>query len=243
MDEHNIEDIKKQENEDIIVDNVQKKKKNIKKIVVIIIICILLIGFSSFSMYKLIKNPSNTYIVEEGNISEEETIEGYIIRNEKVIKGNNYKNGMVQIKAEGDKVAKDSPIFRYYTNGEEELNEKIKELDQKIQVAMEKQTDLFSGDMKVLEGQIEEELDTFYTKNDMQEIQESKKEIASYITKRAKIVGDLSPQGSYLKNLVEQRKGYENQLNNGAEYVSTRRKRFSFLSNRWFRRCINSRKV
>ena len=39
------------------------------------------------------------------------------------------------------------------------------------------------------------------------------------MTKKAKIAGDLSPKGSYLNQLIEERKNYESQLNSGAEYV------------------------
>ena len=38
--------------------------------------------------------------------------------------------------------------------------------------------------------------------------------------KKAKIAGELSPKGSYINQLIEERKGYESQLNSGAEYVT-----------------------
>ena len=41
--------------------------------------------------------------------------------------------------------------------------------------------------------------------------------------KKAKIVGELSPSGSYLKKLINQRSKYEEQLNSGSEYVSATR--------------------
>ena len=47
---------------------------------------------------------------------------GYIIRDEKVVKGNNYKNGMEQIKTEGEKTAKGESIYRYYSKKRKWLN-------------------------------------------------------------------------------------------------------------------------
>ena len=55
--------------------------------------------------------------------------------------------------------------------------------------------------------------------DDEEKIAEYKKEINSYITKKAKISGELSPAGSYKKQLIEERSGYENELNNNSEYV------------------------
>ena len=54
---------------------------------------------------------------------------------------------------------------------------------------------------------------------DVSKLAEYKKEIDNLVTKKAKIAGDSSPQGSYLRDLIEERKSYENQLNSGAEYV------------------------
>ncbi len=145
---------------------------------------------------------------------------GYVIREETVVQGNNYKNGIVQIKAEGERVAKGDPIFRYYSNNEETLVKKIQELDIKIQEAMENENNLFSSDIKLLESQIQEKLIELETFNDIQKVSEYKKEINSKITKKAKIAGEKSPAGSYLKKLVEERSSYEKNLNSGAEYIS-----------------------
>ena len=43
--------------------------------------------------------------------------------------------------------------------------------------------------------------------------------IDNLVKKKSKIAGDLSPKGSYLNQLIEERKKYENSLNSGAEYV------------------------
>ena len=58
---------------------------------------------------------------------------------------------MVPIKTEGEKVSKGDPVFRYYSNNEENLVKKIEDLDKKIQEAMSKDNSLFSSDIKLLE--------------------------------------------------------------------------------------------
>ena len=197
----------------------KNKKLNTKKYIAFMVIIISIIIYAIYMVYCLIIKPTETFIVENGNISSEESVQGYIIREETVLKGENYKNGIVQIKTEGEKVAKGDAIFRYYTSGEEELIKKIEELDVKIQEAWEKENDIFSPDIQLLEGQIEDKLDEIYHTNDLQKIKEYKKDLNSYITKKAKIAGEKSPSGSYLKKLIEERSTYENELNEGSEYL------------------------
>ena len=190
-----------------------------KKIIInIVLIAILLYVF--YAIYLLIKQPTNIFTIEEGNLYQEETDVGYVIRNEKVVKGNNYKNGMMQIKAEGEKAAKDENIFRYYSSNEENLKKKIEELDGKIQEVMINDKNLLTAaDMKLLENQIDEKVQDINKITDVAKLVEYKKEINDLVTKKAQIAGNLSPKGSYLNQLIEERKGYESQLNSGAEYV------------------------
>ena len=128
---------------------------------------------------------------------------------------------MEKIKSEGEKVAVNEAVFRYYTKNEDSLKEKIAELDTKIQEAMANETGLPASDMKSLETQIDQKLLEISSVNDTTKLEEYKKEINELITKKANIAGELSPQGSYLKELIEERKNYENELNSGAEYVNS----------------------
>lgn len=190
-----------------------------KKKIIIYITLVIITIYVVYAIYLLIKQPTDTFTVEEGKLYQEETDIGYVIRNEKVVKGENYKNGMRQIKAEGERAAKDENIFRYYSSNEENLKKKIADLDNKIQEVMLNDTSLFSSDMKMLENQIDEKVEDINQIKDSTKLAEYKKEINSYVTKKAQIAGDRSPKGSYLNQLIEERKGYESQLNAGAEYV------------------------
>ena len=201
-----------------------KKPKNITKYILVSIIVIAIIAFAIYMITNLLQKPADKVVIEKGTVSEEESTQGYVIRDEEVITGQNYKNGMLQIKTEGERVAKGDPIFRYYTNNEQELLKQIQELDVQIQEAMENEnTQIFNTDIKLIEEQIAEQLNNLHGLNNLQKIKEYKKEIDNLITKKAKIAGDLSPAGSYLRSLVEQRSNLENQLNTGSEYVNAPR--------------------
>lgn len=194
------------------------KSKKTKKIIIGIIVVIAVV-YGVFMVYKLIKNPSNTFIVENGTISEEETVSGYIIRDEQVIEEKNKKT-IIKIKEEGQRVAKGDSVFRYYSDKEGELESKIAELDGKIQAVLENEENLLPNDKKLLESQIENELDKVNGQNEISKLAEYKKTISSYITKKAKIIGENSPSGSYLKGLIEERTSYEEKLKQESEYIT-----------------------
>ena len=70
---------------------------------------------------------------------------GYIIRDEEVLNGENSSNGLTQIVTEGTRVSKNEPVFRYYSNNEEEITKQIEELDKQIDEELSKDKSLFSS--------------------------------------------------------------------------------------------------
>lgn len=198
------------------------KKLNKAKVLLGSVVVVVILAYLLNSIINLIKNPTDTFIVREGKISKEEAAIGYIIREETVVKGENYKNGMEQIIDEGSRVAKGESIFRYYSSGENSLKEKIKALDIKIQETIENNNsnELVLADTRLLDSQIDQALSDINTLNNIQKIQETKKKLNTYISKKARIAGENSPSGSYLRKLIDERSKYENELNNGSEYVT-----------------------
>ncbi len=208
---------------DTKIENKQEKtSKTLKKKMVLYIVLALILCYIIYTLYLLIKQPTDTFTVEEGKLYQEETDIGYVIRDEQVVRGTNYKNGMEQIKLEGEKAGKNEAIFRYYSNNEENLKKNIQELDTKIQEVMGQDKGYVNSDtdIKLLENQIDEKMQYINQIKDVNKLEEYKKEIDDLVSKKAKIAGENSPQGSYLKQLIEQRKTYESQLNSGAEYVN-----------------------
>ena len=199
---------------------INKIKNNFFKIVItIVIFAVVFVTFRS--IFALIKNPTNSFAVREGTISKEENDVGYIIRDETIVVGNNYKNGMNKIIEEGQKVAKGENVFRYYLQGEDDIKSKIANLDNQIEQLMKNNDEqLFSADTKLLDTNIEEELGKINNLNSTQKIAKSKSTLIENLKKKAEIAGELSPTGSKLKELVNERAEYENQLSKNAEYIS-----------------------
>lgn len=195
-----------------------KNKVNIKLLIMSIIVIIFIICFA-YNIIALFINPTDTFMIENGKISVSEETIGYVIRDEKLFQGENYKNGISQIKTEGQRVAKGDPIFRYYTNNEENLTQKIAELDLQIQDALDQNNNIYSSDIASLDRQIEDKLSKVSSANKLSDVKEYKKEINDALTKKAKLTGELSPSGSYIKELISKRSKYEEQLNSGSEYI------------------------
>lgn len=197
----------------------KKVKKNKKEFLMKIIFSATII-YVIFAIYLIFKTPTETITVEQGVLTEEEMATGYIIRSENVIKGKNYKNGISQILSEGEKVAKNQTVFRYYGKSEEELQANIDEINLKIQQALEKEKNsIFSADAKTLENQIETKVQNIQNLKDVQTISEYKKEISNIVEKKAKIFGENSQSGSYIKKLMNEKEQYEKKLTDGSEYI------------------------
>ena len=127
----------------------KQSNKQISKSVLFALLVIIVLYFL-YIIFLLVKEPTDVFRVEESKLYSEESRVGYVIRNEVVVQGNNYKNGIEQIKSEGEKAAKNEVIFRYYSKNEENLKSQIAELDAKIQETMAKQTDSYLPDIKLI---------------------------------------------------------------------------------------------
>lgn len=196
----------------------KKHQKNYIKIIILFLITILII-YVTYVLINLIIKPTDKYYVNIGTIYIEENQEGYIIREEIIIKNENIKNSILQIKTQGEKVAKGLPIFRYYKFDEKEIKNNINEINKNIQKILLSNTDVFSSDIKALEKQIENKLYSFKAKNDIQEIIEYKKDINNCLIKKAQIEVEIRKEDSQIKELMKQKTAAENELKENTEYI------------------------
>ena len=206
-----------------VMEGIKKKPLNGKKTKIAIFLAILFMIYCIFILVKLLANPTKTFIVEQGKIYKEETVDGYIIRDETMVENENAGSNIIHLKNECDKVAKGEAIYRYALENEDEINEKIKDLDNQIQGALKSETTFFSSDIKLLETQIESQLEQVHENTNMKELEQYKKNISTLINKKAKIAGELSPSNSYIQELIKQRNEYENMVNSGSSYVYANR--------------------
>ena len=197
----------------------ETRKKIVKKKLIMNIIFVIVSLYILYAVYLIIRTPTDTITVENGTLTAEESSTGYIIRDEVVVKGKNYKNGINQIVLEGEKAAKKQTIYRYYGTEENNIQEKINEVNEKIQNALEKEKTFQSSDIKNLDNQIDSSLQELKNINDVKDLFEYKKQLSEIMIKKATIAGENSKSGSYIKSLMDKKKKYEKKLIEGSEYI------------------------
>ena len=198
----------------------KKKKINKLELFGILVFFIAIVSYIMSGIIGLMKNPSSTVIVKEGTVTKEETVAGIIIRDETIVHGKNIKNGMQHIVDEGEKVAVGDPVFKYYSDDESNTKAKIAELDNKINIAISENNQiLYSSSTKLIDSQILDKIKEIPDINNVQMLKENKRNVSSLVLKKARLAGDLSPSGSSLKQLIDERSKLEKQINDGAEYI------------------------
>ena len=194
------------------VTNNDKANNIIATVIVIIIVFIFLIYLGN-SIYIWWQKPTNVFLVENGEISLSESTVGYVIRSENVIQNEETENEILQIKTDGQRVAKGDTVLRYYSGEEESIQKEIANIDVQIQEILENNQIEVNSDIKALKTQAKSELDEIYKNNELQKMKEYKQEISTTIAKKAKIIGSLSKDNEALSNLIKQREDLENELN------------------------------
>ncbi len=192
----------------------KSRKKVVNNVLQIVLLSgiICLIAYTVYTVARFVIKPSDVLIVDKGTISESETVEGYIIRDETIVNKQESDLEIIEIKSEGAKVAKGEEIFRHKIANETEISTQIEDLNNKIQEALEGEKNIFPGDIKSLDTQVDKILVNTMNTNNIQTILENKKDITNYLTKKAKIAGELSPSGSYINGLIAEKTKLENQL-------------------------------
>lgn len=201
---------------------INSKKKVNKRAIVIIIAIFILFVCMLYSFIAYVSNPVNKVTVIQGEISKEQSVSGYIIRDEKIISTNMVSDIALTI-ADDSRAGKNDIVATYVSKSQEELEKKISDLDIKIQEAMENQTNIYSTDTKKIEIEVDNLLSKVDLENNRQTILQYKEQINNLIEKKAKMIGELSSSGSYINQLIKERNSYEKDLNESIDYIKTDR--------------------
>lgn len=197
-------------------------KKNNNLLLVLLSIVIIVAIFFIINIVKLFSKPTETTLVKNGKLTKYEEVTGYIIRDEQVLDVSDYA-GVFQLQTDDStRVRKNGVIAKYVSENEKELIEKIGNLDKQIEEAMSSQQTIYSPDARALESGIQIQLyDSIGNNNDINFLKDSKLKLNNSIKKKAQIVGELSPVGSRLKELISERNGYEKQINDSIKELKS----------------------
>ena len=147
----------------------------------------------------------------------------YIIREEEVVSGEEGQEGVIEeIANEGEKVAKGDPIFRYVTSEEEAINSEIDNVKLQINDAIiNLENGFYSSRLKIIDQQIDKKIIEMYAINNIQTINEYKRDLNTYVDKKIKIANESSDGSSELSQLVKEKEELENEITTGSTYINS----------------------
>ncbi len=197
------------------------KPKSIKKknIVVIIVAVICLVVICAI-IYECVIQKSQTYTVVNGYVEKTSNVQGIVIKQEKVIDINN-NNAIIPLVEQGERIRKTESVALYKDNNYQEYISKINDLDKQIETLIKDLPQNYSNDITYIESQIEllgkqARKTTSYIK-----IQEYKTKIDELTSQKITILGELSPSGSKVRELIDTRKNIEENYKSSANNIKS----------------------
>ena len=208
------------------LNNDKKNKSSKTSTIAVFIAIVLLVCLLFHSLFSLISKNESTYVVRYGNISKEESLSGLVIREESMVTvpENQSATSMQKIITEGKRIAEGENVYKFYTKDESDINKQISDLNTQIQNEIANSDEkLVSIDTKLYDEQITAILKKISGPNDIQTIEEYKKNLDELMSKKAQEMGKISSKDSKLKNLVNQKNELQKQLDQASQYIKSSR--------------------
>ena len=186
------------------------KKIEKKYIFITLVILLFVIGFI---VYKFVFNEKVQYTVVSGYIEKVSENQGLVILDEEVVNTQN-NSAIIPIVEEGKRASKDEVVAKYKNAEYDEYLNKINDMDKQIETLIKDLPVSYSSDVSAIDQEIsklsvESMKITSYIK-----MQEYKKQIDELSKKKVTLLSELSPSGSKIRELTEQRQKYEDASNN-----------------------------
>jgi len=184
---------------------------------VYLLVLLFIIVVATIMLYNMY-NSDEKYLVNEGVIEYTTTCTSYIIKDETVIDIDNTKV-LIPTVSEGSRVSKNNIIATYRGSEYEEYQTKIQEIDNQILEAMKDIDVEYSIEVSNLERQVVNTVVAAEGTTSMIEMQDYKTKINDLLSRRATLIGELSPEEAYVKELINKRDTLENELKTSSSNV------------------------
>lgn len=203
-----------------------KNKRRKLKLGTFLIIVFLLIYVPSL-LHWVYGRSINTAIIRMGAIEESVNAEGYIVRDEEVLKSQ-FEGKYIPVASEGEKVPANFRIATVLRESSVKLLEALKEKDIKIIDEQKKRNDnesFFSEDITKIENKIGQKVKLIIEQsnlNSLSSVKAVKAEIDELIQKKASVVGGLNTTDAYINQLKKEKERIQQQINSSTKDVITR---------------------
>lgn len=195
------------------------KTKVLTVIIMVIFLSLVIINLPTIT--KLIVSPTGTYTVSRGELTDEETKEAIVIRDEVIL-----SDGTKEVKKiadEGKKVRVKEIVARYYSEEDTRKLDRIKEIDDQIYKEFENNKDKIKlGSNTVLDEKIENLVLKLKTINDIERQKEVEKEIEYNLLKKIELSEGYLKENTLLKNLMTEKEQIEKSLSTNEASISTK---------------------
>lgn len=191
-------------------------KKNIFVMCIIILVIIIVL----IIIYESVFKKSETYTVVNGYVEKSNDTQGIVIKQEQLINLSNNK-AIIPLIEQGKRVRKAESVAIYKDNSYQEYINKVNALDKQIETLIKDLPQTYSNDISYIENQIEllgkqAKKTTSYIK-----IQEYKTKIDELSNQKITLLGELSPSGSKVRELIEQRTQIEENYKNSSDNIKS----------------------
>lgn len=189
--------------------------KNNKETVYIILLAV--IGFVSIFVYKYCFKSKTTYTITNGYVEKTTDTIAYIVKDEAVLDISN--NATIPVIEQGKRVAKGETIAIYKNDKYDAYLKKVEELDKEIKNMIKDLPTVYSSDINAIDASIQELVKELKKETSYIKMQEYKVKIDELSYKKVSLLGQLSPTGSKIRELIDKRNEFEKTNENSSDNI------------------------
>ena len=192
-------------------------KDNIKTIIVLFVVIIIVICIMLYNNYF---NSKKIYTVVNGSVEKVSDTYIYVLKQENIIEVDDNVVA-IPIIEQGKRASKDEIVAIYKNDKYEKYQSEIEKLDKEIQVLVNDLPAIYSSDINKIDSQISSLIKKAQGESSYVKIQEYKNSINDLLYKKINILGELSPTGSKIRELIKQRENLDQDSKNSSNNIKT----------------------
>ncbi|MCX7746662.1 MAG: hypothetical protein N2645_07215 [Clostridia bacterium] len=195
----------------------KNRKTNKVRIGTFIVIVFLLIYIPSFIHWVYGTNISTDFI-RMGNLEDSINENGYLIRDEEVLKSP-YEGNFIKEVAEGERVSANGKIATVLKESSLKILDEIKAVElEMVKILKEKSEnrEIFSEDIMKIDNEIGQKIKGLVpltNSNNLSKLKETKEEINKLVQKKTEIMGGVGTSDIYLSSLKKKKEQFESMMN------------------------------
>ena len=197
--------------------NINKRK--IRKYIIIFVI-IVVITIALYIKYNDVFETKKTYTVINGYVEKITDTTGVLLKSEKIIDKDNSKS-LITVIDQSKRVSKNGVIAIYKDESYDNYLKNVNELDKTIETLIKDLPNTYSTEISNINQQIS--LISNQAKNETSyiKIQEYKNKLDELSYKKVRLLGEYSPTGSKIRELIENREKLEDSLSTSANNLKS----------------------